>query len=138
MVHSEPMWTRAGTAHPSSDRRRRHGHRAAPGDRRALELAGWRTLLEYRENHVRDQDGTLLAVMPQWMGEAEFGAELGSTTRRPGRPSALVATATGQTPAAVWAELRRSTAAAGPRIDAPCQRLSRVGWYVSWYGHQHT
>ncbi len=40
-------------------------------DRRALERAGWRTLLDYRENHVRGADGRLLAVEGRWMAEAE-------------------------------------------------------------------
>jgi hypothetical protein len=112
MVHSgrmrSPVWTLAPVP---TRRRRRHARSAAPGDRRALELAGWRTLLEYRENHVRDQHGTLVAVMPQWTGEAELVAG----TPRAGRPAVLVAAATGETPAAVWAELRRRTAEmAGP------------------------
>ena len=45
--------------------------RRAPADRRALERAGWRTTLEYRENHVRGRDGTLLEVVPAWTAEAE-------------------------------------------------------------------
>jgi hypothetical protein len=52
-------------------RRRRHGVRLEPADRRALERAGWRTTLEYRENHVRGRDGTLLEVVPAWTAEAE-------------------------------------------------------------------
>jgi hypothetical protein len=73
------------------------GHR----DRHALERAGWRTLLEFRENLVRDHDGALIAVEPQWVGEAERHGCAARRTR------ALVATATGPTPDAVWAELRR-------------------------------
>jgi len=42
-----------------------------PADRRALERSGWRTTLEYRENHVRGRDGTLLEVIPAWTAEAE-------------------------------------------------------------------
>jgi predicted acylesterase/phospholipase RssA len=61
-------------------RRRRHGAHLEQSDRRALERAGWRTLLTYRENHVRAWDGTLLAVTPVWVAEAE----------RAGRPSAVV------------------------------------------------
>jgi hypothetical protein len=78
------------------------------GDRRVLERAGWRTLLEYRENHVRDDDGTLLAVVPRWTAEAEL--ELGGPHDRSGRRRTLVATATGTDQAAVWAELRHRAA----------------------------
>lgn len=42
-----------------------------PADRRTLERAGWRTTLDYRENHVRGLDGQLLAVEPVWTAEAE-------------------------------------------------------------------
>lgn len=55
-----------------TDRRvRRHGVRLEPADRRALERAGWRTTLEYHENHVRGRDGTLLEVVAVWTAEAE-------------------------------------------------------------------
>lgn len=51
-------------------------HRTRPRlhhlDRQALERAGWRTLLDYRENHVRGEDGTLLEVCPRWIAEAEL------------------------------------------------------------------
>ena len=54
------------------DRRpRRHGVVLEPAERRELERAGWRTTLEYRENHVRGRDGTLLEVHPAWYAEAE-------------------------------------------------------------------
>ncbi|HEY4333425.1 MAG TPA: hypothetical protein VGM78_12670, partial [Ilumatobacteraceae bacterium] len=54
-------------------RRGRHHAIAArrQPDRHALECAGWRTTLEYRENHVRSEDGRLLTVEPQWTAEAE-------------------------------------------------------------------
>jgi hypothetical protein len=42
-----------------------------PADRRTLERAGWRTTLDYRENHVRGLDGRLLHVEPVWTAEAE-------------------------------------------------------------------
>ena len=50
---------------------RRHGVTLEPADRRALERAGWRTTLEYRENHVRGRDGRLLEVVESWTAEAE-------------------------------------------------------------------
>lgn len=60
-----------GSRGSESWRRRRHGIRLEPADRRALERAGWRTTLEYRENHVRGRDGTLLEAVPEWTAEAE-------------------------------------------------------------------
>jgi hypothetical protein len=93
---------------PRRHRRRAHGRDPVAvehADRRALESAGWRTLLEYRENHVRSEDGTLVAIRPRWTGEAELdlgGRPGGRTGRR-----VLVATATAADPTAVWADLRR-------------------------------
>lgn len=54
------------------DRRyRRHGVTLEPADRRALERSGWRTTLEFRENHLRGRDGRLLEVEASWTAEAE-------------------------------------------------------------------
>jgi hypothetical protein len=50
---------------------RRHGPCLEPEDRRFLERSGWRTTLEYRENHVRARDGQLLSIEPVWIAEAE-------------------------------------------------------------------
>lgn len=98
-------------AHPAGRRRRRHSgadRRAIPhNDRRTLEQAGWRTLLEYRENHVRGEDGTLLAVVPQWTGEAEREAPISTRSSRAIRASAQVLSVTADDPAAVWAHLCR-------------------------------
>lgn len=66
--------------------------------RRSLERGGWRTTLEYRENHVRDADGTLLAVEPRWIAEAE--RPLGDTR-------VAVATASATSQAEAWYRLRR-------------------------------
>lgn len=66
-----------------------------PADRRDLERAGWRTTLDYRENHVRGLDGRLLRVDATWVAEAErYDGEL------------VVASATGPTPDDAWATLR--------------------------------
>jgi hypothetical protein len=102
--------------HSSNRRRRRHrssadsaiDHAIDHADRRALERDGWRTLLDYRENHVRAQDGTLVAVLPQWTGEAELA---GAATSRP-----VVATATAESPDEVWRCLRREVAALHARL----------------------
>ena len=66
-----------------------------PDDRRALERAGWRTTLDYRENHIRGRDGRLLEVVPSWTAEAErFDGDL------------AVASANGTTADEAWAHLR--------------------------------
>lgn len=39
--------------------------------RRALEDAGWRTWLTYRENHRRDDAGRMVAVDGCWVAEME-------------------------------------------------------------------
>jgi hypothetical protein len=79
----------------SARRPRRHGVLVQPEDRRALERAGWRTTLDYRENHLRARDGRLLEVAPTWTAEAErFDGEL------------CVASAVGATVEEAWARLR--------------------------------
>lgn len=55
----------------ANQRARRHGAVLQPADRRSLERSGWRTTLDYRENHVRGLDGRLLRVEPVWTAEAE-------------------------------------------------------------------
>ena len=71
-------------------------------DRRALERAGWRTLLDYRENHVRSADGTLLRVVPQWTAEAE------RIEHHDGAARTLVATVTACSRDEAWELLRRA------------------------------
>jgi hypothetical protein len=79
----------------SPRRPRRHGLTLEPADRRALERAGWRTTLDYRENHVRGRDGRLLEVVPTWTAEAErFDGDL------------VVASAVGATADDAWERLR--------------------------------
>jgi hypothetical protein len=79
----------------SARRPRRHGLLVQPDDRRALERSGWRTTLDYRENHLRARDGRLLEVAPTWTAEAErFDGEL------------CVASAVGATVDEAWARLR--------------------------------
>ena len=86
--------------------RRRHRVQIDQRDRRALERAGWRTLLDYRENHVRAEDGTLLHVVPQWTAEAE------RIDDGEGMLRAVVATVTATTLDEAWALLRRATLSA--------------------------
>lgn len=80
---------------PATRRPRRHGTLLEPADRRALERDGWRTTLDYRENHVRGRDGRLLEVVPTWTAEAE---RFNGTFH--------VATAVGETVDEAWANLR--------------------------------
>jgi hypothetical protein len=79
-----------------ASRPRRHGAFLEPADRRALERAGWRTTLDYRENHIRGRDGRLLEVVPAWTAEAErFDGALSFVS------------AVGATPEDAWSRLRR-------------------------------
>src|SRR4029078_2290358 len=55
----------------STQRSRQHGAVLQPPERRDLERAGWRTTLDYRENHVRSVDGRLLRIEPVWVAVAE-------------------------------------------------------------------
>ena len=55
----------------STHRVRRHGAVLGPVERRTLERAGWRTTLEFRENHVRSLDGRLLRIEQVWTADAE-------------------------------------------------------------------
>ena len=83
------------------DRARQHGPVLEPADRRALEREGWRTTLDYRENHVRSLDGQLLRVEPVWVAEAErYDGEV------------VVAESTGSTADEAWRQLRADIAAA--------------------------
>ena len=76
-------------------RARRHGAVLQPEHRRQLERAGWRTTLDYRENHLRGRDGRLLEVVPTWTAEAErFDGDL------------VVVVAAGATAEEAWALLR--------------------------------
>ena len=89
----------SSTAHPRHHRRHGEVH---DRDRRSLERAGWRTLLDYRENHVRDADGTLLHVEPQWTAEAE------RIEHRPGTPArTVVTTVTAGSRVEAWSLLKR-------------------------------
>jgi hypothetical protein len=51
-----------------------------------LERAGWRTTLEFRENHVRLDNGQLIDVEPFWVAEAERdGVVIGASARSESR-----------------------------------------------------
>jgi hypothetical protein len=82
-------------------RSRQHGAVLQPAARRELERSGWRTTLDYRENHVRGMDGRLLRVEPVWTAEAERFDD-----------RVVVASATGGSADAAWAALRADIAAA--------------------------
>lgn len=85
-------------------RARQHGTVLQPAARRELERSGWRTTLEFRENHVRSLDGRLLRVEPIWVAEAErYDGEV------------VVASAEGRTAEEAWASLHDDIAAANVR-----------------------
>lgn len=93
----------------STQRARQHGSVLQPAERRQLERTGWRTTLDYRENHVRGLDGQLLRVEPVWTAEAErYDGEI------------VVASAAGATAEEAWVQLLDDIAAAHVR------RLQRV------------
>ncbi len=84
-----------------SNRARLHGAVLEPEQRRQLERDGWRTTLDYRENHVRGLDGRLLRVEPVWVAEAErYDGEV------------VVASATSDNPDGAWLALCDDIAAA--------------------------
>jgi hypothetical protein len=98
----------------SIDRPRRHGVLLEPADRRALERAGWRTTLDYRENHIRARDGQLLEVVPSWTAEAErFDGDL------------RYASANALTAEEAWAVLRDDVEAGRTTITARLRLLTR-------------
>lgn len=85
-------------------RARQHGAVLQPVARRDLERAGWRTTLEFRENHVRSLDGRLLRVEPVWIAEAErFDGEV------------MVASAEGSSADEAWERLGADIAASNVR-----------------------
>jgi len=79
VLPTPPHHTRPADIPRRMRRARQHGEVVEQADRRALERAGWRTFLSYRENHVRGWDGTLLTVTPVWMAEAERADRAAST-----------------------------------------------------------
>ncbi len=90
-------------------RPRRHGECIEPVDRRALERAGWRTMMDYRENHVRGRDGRLVEVEAVWIAEAErFDGAM------------RVASAVGSSVEEAWATLRADI------DESRVQTLSRI------------
>jgi hypothetical protein len=87
-----------------TQRARRHGAVLQPAERRDLERSGWRTTLDYRENHVRSLDGRLLRVEAVWVAAAErYDGELS------------VASAEGETSGEAWERLRDEIDAARVR-----------------------
>jgi hypothetical protein len=95
-------------------RPRHHGAILEPADRRLLERAGWRTTLDYRENHMRARNGQLVDIEPVWVAEAErFDGAL------------IVASATGATPDEAWAALHAKVAADQVRSSMRIRLLAR-------------
>jgi hypothetical protein len=107
---------------PRVRRHRQHGVVLEQEDRRELERDGWRTTLDYRENHVRARNGQLLQVQEIWRAEAERDAA--ATRRRslpersPGRGVDVIA-ATATTVEGVWKKLRVEAELADVRVAIP-------------------
>lgn len=83
-------------------RRRSHAQRQ-PFDRRELERCGWRTTLDYRENHERDAAGVLGVVTTEWRAEGEWFNADGDV---------IALSARGASPAAAWRRLRSAAESA--------------------------
>ena len=77
---ASPLLSRARIERSSHIRRHRSPLRQI--DRRWLERGGWRTTLEFRENHSRSVDGRLLATESMWVAEAEFEGRVIAATER--------------------------------------------------------
>ncbi len=84
-------------------------------DRRELERTGWRTTLEYRENHVRGRDGSLEHLERVWRAEGERVDPDGSTH---------VVSASASSAAKAWSRLRTEADLAAVR--ARRRRLQRL------------
>ena len=105
MPHDGVMQRRTFRTRRAVRRHRRHGAPLREPDRRALELDGWRTTLEYRENHRRGSDGRLLGVRALWFAEAERAPSASRVGGEVGRGVDVIwATADGAE--AAWSRLR--------------------------------
>ena len=93
---SSGIFGRRTAAKRSAATRRRHGANV-PFDRDELERSGWRTTLDYHENHVRRRDGRLDQLEAVWRATAERTGPDGNV---------CVVTATAHTPADAWTRLR--------------------------------
>ena len=117
---------------PRVRRHRQHGVVLEQQDRRELERDGWRTTLEYRENHVRARNGQLLQVREMWLAEAErdpSAARRRLPDREPGRGIDVIS-AHAASVDAVWKKLRVEAELADVRVAIPHAR-ARVGRRVA-------
>ncbi len=105
--HTPPAGQRRVVGRAPRPLRRRAS--AEADDRSLLERTGWRTTLDYRENHRRDLDGVLTEVDPRWRGDAERSGPNGNV---------IVFSAVGPTPSAVWRRLRMEAEAMGLDVSA--------------------
>lgn len=122
MSHDGVMQRRTFRTAQFVRRHRRHGAPLRQPDRRALELVGWRTTLEHRENHRRGSDGRLLEVRTLWLAEAErapSASRVGGEVRR----GIDVIWATADSTEAAWSRLRLEAELADVRTrDADATR----------------
>lgn len=100
-ARSDPDAERAGP--PPRRAHRQHRPSVRQLDRRALERAGWRTTLEFRENHLRSDEGRLVDVETVWVAEAERPISDGGSVE--------VVTATARSESRAWARLLAAAAA---------------------------
>jgi hypothetical protein len=99
MVHDAAMDT---LALPPADVTRQRVRRVRNGRRRALEAAGWRTWLSYRENHRRDESGRMVAIDEHWVVELEHVDSRTLVVEGPSPAAAWLA---------AWEHVRRGAAA---------------------------
>ena len=107
---------------PRVHRHRQHGVVLEQEDRRELERDGWRTTLDYHENHVRARNGQLLQVQEIWHAEAERDAAASRRRSLPNRSPERgvdVIAATATTAEAVWKKLRVEAELADVRVAIP-------------------
>lgn len=76
--------------------------RVRNGRRRALEAAGWRTWLSYRENHRRDKSGRMVAIDERWVVELEHADSRTLVVEAPSPAAAWLA---------AWEHVRRGAPA---------------------------
>jgi hypothetical protein len=100
---------------PRSTGHRQHGAVLQQPDRCDLERAGWRTTLEYRENHRRRRDGRLLQVTAVWHAEAERAAGGRGDDHRESGTTVIWAEAGSVD--ATWARLRLEAELATIRVE---------------------
>jgi hypothetical protein len=99
----------------SASRRVHRQHRASLRqlDRSALERAGWRTTLEFRENHVRSASGQLIEIETLWVAEAERPRSATADSHNGEAGAVDVVRASARSESRAWARLLGAAESAG-------------------------